>query len=377
MFQSQPSEQLGNQQAHTTPQHDSVNVRDWTWVAPETPAQHESNTGKIMASDHDNVHVDLDAVHKTPKTATPRLSRGHNVINNAYSIPTPVTAKDFSADGSPGRSSGNSKPSLTSTALNTDPRGNRQLKPFLASPLSGVTKRQSSPDPSSPAQGPKRQRMLLSQSAHQPQLKTVAGQSHHFERQGLQLVPTSAERSAVGLSGNGATSGEMREENHVGMRQSRGAGLRINTQAAELAAPPPPRKEPTREEQLYADYVKTHDAFRTELNNLALDLDAAKMRAKMAEVRAREAENMTYKAKNANFTQVQQLTQNHRADIQAQKRKLRIHCKAFEESINEKDKEIIGLKRELQRERQASVTVRSELAKTVQEMSSFKSSFGR
>lgn len=172
---------------------------------------------------------------------------------------------------------------------------------------------------------------------------------------------------------------ESMDGNHTGTRQSKGAGLRIDTKAAEPAAPPMPEKEPASAEKLFADYATTHKEFRKELDNLAQKLKNANKRADAAELRSRQAENKVYQANNAGFAQLKLQGDNYQKEIQRQQTwytSLKIRCDALEQSIGGKNLEIEGLKRALEQERQMSADVRSGYAKTV-EKSGFGPSLGR
>lgn len=181
------------------------------------------------------------------------MGQGHDAIGNAYSLPTPLTARGFIAGRSPGKSPANPIHPLASPAKDA----NRQLRPFLASPLSGAKKRWVPCESSPLAPGPKRQRMLPLELANSPQAKTATGLSRRSEKEGPQSLPLLTGDSTLSLSRNRPIFGEKMDVNNVGVRQSKGAGLRINTQVAELAAPLPPEIEPTHGEKLIADYVRT------------------------------------------------------------------------------------------------------------------------
>ena len=125
----------------------------------------------------------------------------------------------------------------------------------------------------------------------------------------------------MSLSGNGSTSNGKKAVDRVGLRQSKGPGLRINTQAARLAAPLPLEAEPTHAEKLYADFIITHKALRTELDQLTRELRTANEQAKEAELRARKAENMVYQVNSANFQKLKGLEDKYRVEIQNSVRK--------------------------------------------------------
>ena len=134
----------------------------------------------------------------------------------------------------------------------------------------------------------------------------------------------------MSLSGNGSTSNEKLAVDRVGVRQSKGPGLRINTQAAGLAAPLPLEAEPTHAEKLYADFISTHKALRTELDHLTRELRTANEQAKEAELRARKAENMIYQVNSANFQKLKELEDKHRVEIQNRARKYQMLVVNFE-----------------------------------------------
>lgn len=174
-------------------------------------------------------------------------------------------------------------------------------------------------------------------------------------------------------------SGEKMDGNHAGVRQSKGAGLRIDTKAAELAALPTSGNKPTSGEKLYTDYIKTHYEFRKEHDNLDQELRTANERADAAEVRIKQAENHAYQTNKVAFSQLKQRGELYQKEFRKQQNlytSLRIRCDALEQNIGGKNQEIEELKWELEQERQISVVVRSEYAKTVGN-SDFGSSFGR
>ena len=205
--------------------------------------------------------------------------------------------------------------------------------------------------------------MLPSEPENLLQTKTAVIPSRQSEKQGPQISPASAEGSTLSLSKDGPLFGEKMNEHHVGARQSQEAGLKINTQVAESAAPPTPG------DKLYADYVNTHDEFRRELDNLARALTAANKRADTAELRIQKAENKLYQANNVGFAKLKIQEELLRKESEKQHREcksLRIRCDALELSIETKHKAIEKLKRHLVEERQMSVLVRNEHAKTVE-----------
>ena len=231
-------------------------------------------------------------------------------------------------------------------------------------------------EPSPLSQSSKRQRVssrpvLPSQEVSLLHVKMEADPSHQSETQEPQIPPASAEGLALSLSRNEPTSGENIDGSHAGVRHSKGAGLRINTKAAEPAAPLPPRNETTSGQALYTDYIKTHDEFRRALDNLAHELDAANERAHAAELRTQKAENTVYQANNARFAKVQtqgdrQKKENERQ--QRENRSLMTQCHVLERSVDGKNQEIDELKWALGQERQMSANVRSELSKAVENL---------
>ena len=199
------------------------------------------------------------------------------------------------------------------------------------------------------------------------QPKAAAGSIRQSIEQGPQISPALAEGSALVLARNGHMSDEKIDGKRTGARQSKGAGLRIDTKAAESAAPPMPEKEPASTEKLFADYAKTHEEFRNELDTLAQKLKTANNRANAAELRSRQAENKVYQANNAGFAQLKIQGDNYQKDIQRYQTwytSLKIRCDALEQSIGGKNLEIERLKRALEQERQMSAVVRSKYAKT-------------
>lgn len=230
--------------------------------------------------------------------------------------------------------------------------------------------------PSPLSQSSKRQRVLSrpvlpSQEVSLLHVKMEADPSPQSQNQRPQIPPASVEGSALSLSRHEPMSGEKIDGNHAGVRHSKGAGLRINTKVAELAAPLLLGNETTSGEKLYADYVKTHDEFRRELDNLAHELDAANKRADAAELRSKKAENMVYQANNASFAKLQTQVHRHMKEHETQQREnrsLMTQRHALERSIDGKNQEIDELKWALGQERQMSANVRSELSKAVENL---------
>ena len=184
-------------------------------------------------------------------------------------------------------------------------------------------------------------------------------------------------------SGNGPTSNEKIAVDRVGVRQFKGPGLRINTQAAGVAAPLPLETKPTHGEKLYADFINTHKALREELDHLARELRAANERANEAELRARKAENMWYQANTANFRKLKELEDKHRVEIQNKARKYQMletslenqqrRNKALEMRCKDLNWTIEKVKGELGQERQRQVSAfLSEHTKTTQELGLLK-----
>ena len=237
--------------------------------------------------------------------------------------------------------------------------------------------------------------MLPSEPANLFQVKTVAGPSSESEKQGpqispasaggsplsssrndplsgekmdmdsAQISPASAGGSPLGSSRNGPLSGEKMAVDSVRARQSKAAGLKINTETAESAAQPPPGNESKPGEELYADFVKTHEEFRKELDNLARELNTANKRADTTELRAQKAENKVYQANNVGFANWKKQEDDHRKENEKQQRAnecLRIRCDALEDNIRGKIQAIDDLKWELKREEQRSALVRLERA---------------
>lgn len=163
---------------------------------------------------------------------------------------------------------------------------------------------------------------------------------------------------------------ESMDKNHAGARQSKGTGLRIDTKAAESAAPPMPEKESTPAEKLFADYAKTHGDFRIELDNLAQKLKAANKRATAAELKSdKDAKNEIYRNNDEHFAMFKLQGDNYEKELQRHQtwsRSLKVRCDALEQSIGRKNQEIEGLKWALQQERQMSAVVRSKYAKTAE-----------
>ena len=361
MRQAQPLEQLQDSQAHKFPQKHEADTRAWVWAAtPETPTQHESKPNMLRAGHYDSIHGDFDAVDTTPKTTVPTLTTsGPNATGNACCLQTPLSSRDLNAGNPPGRSPA---PPVCLSASPAKNANRPPLRPFLLSPLSGGQKRHFVSELSPLAQVPKRQRMLPSGPANPPQAKTSARPDYHFKNQSLQSIPVISANTALSSAKNGPTSsGEMAVE-RVGVRQPKGAGLRIDTQAAGLAASLPPRISPTHMEKLYADYVRTHKILRQELDNVTHEIYAANERANRAESQVRKAESMAYQANSANFQKLKELEDKHRTDIYREERRYRwlevkfaeqrrgvtvleARCKSLDWTIGE-------LKRELEQERQ-------------------------
>ena len=333
-------------------------MKAWVLYTPENPpVKYESKAEIRLRGKLDDIHGDFDAVRITPQTTEPiQRCKINDAVGNAYIIPTPLTSQGLSGEGSPRRSPDDTIRSLISTANNMDGQTNRLLLP---SPLSAVKKRQTPSEPSPLAQGPKRQRIL----PNPPEVRTPAGTSRQFDQQGPKLLPASSGGSALDLSEYGPVSGEKVAEDHVRVHQSKGAGLRINTQVAEAAARLPSRNEPTRGEKLFADYVKSQEAFHKELDNLSHELTAANRRANEAELRAQEAENKTYRANSINFARLKESTDKHESDLRDKEREYRglaTRCNRLEHSMKKAKGRITELELELQRERQASVNARSQ-----------------
>ena len=375
MLQAQPSDQLRDSQAPALPLEHEATTRAWVWNSTtETPTQDESKANIVVASGHDNIHGDFDAVNITPKTTTPTpkttvptlVASGPNTAGNAYYFPSPPTANDSSAGRSPGQPFAFPSAGLDATrsvycfptpqtaedpsasrlpgrspALpvfpSTSPVNNANRptqRPLLRSPLSFAQKRHLASEPSPPAPETKRQRVLPFVPAHLPQAKIIA---QHCEEQEPRSLPATPAGTAVSLAGNSPTSNEKMAMVRLGVRQSKGPGLRINTQAAGLAATPAQRTEPTHGEKLYADFTTIHKALRGELDHLTRELRvrgdslrAANERASEAELRARNAENMRYQANSANFQKLKELENKHRAEIQSRVRK----CQTLETNLD-------------------------------------------
>ena len=354
MLKSQLSEQLRDPRAHTVlVSHEPA---AGTWTTPKTPAGYESKTDTvvaeipeqyqntthtIVASANDSIHSDFDTVHATPTTAAPTsTSQGHEAIGNAYGIPTPLTATDFSADRLPGQSPVHPIRSLTSPKNHAN---RPEVRKLLPPPLPGAKKRQISSVPSPLAQSPKRQRILPPELSNLPQAKTAVGLSRNLENEIPQLLTMSPGRPALSLPEDRPTSGEKMNVDRVSVRQSKGAGLRINTEAAKSAAPLQPKNEPTRGEKLYADYVKTHKVFRRELENLIDELCTANERADAAGLRAvqaQEAANKGYQANYANFKRLKELEESYKADVQSKERRNRL----LERKLDEQERELKALR---------------------------------
>lgn len=186
--------------------------------------------------------------------------------------------------------------------------------------------------------------MLPLEPANLPHAKTATGPSHRFEKEGPQSFPQLPGDSTLSLSRVRKISGENMDVSNVGVRQSRGAGLRINTQVAESAAPLPPEIELTHGEKLTTDYVRTHKILREELDKLTHELCAANERANMAELRARKAEFLESQANSAKFRKFKELQNQGRkykileTKVEEQHRRLEVletRCKAFNQIIDE------------------------------------------
>lgn len=200
--------------------------------------------------------------------------------------------------------------------------------------------------------------MLPLEPANSPQAKTATGPSHRFEEEGPQSLSLLPGDSTLSLSRIRPIFGEKTDLNNVSVRQPKGAGLRINTQVAELAAPLPPKTGLTHGEKLIADYVRTHKVLRGELDKLTHELCAANERANMAELRARKAEYLEYQANSAKSHKLKELqTQGQKYKIleikfEEQYRRsevLETRCKAFSQIID-------GLKGEPKQERQRQMS---------------------
>ena len=305
----------------------------------------------MEGSGHSSIHGDFDAVHTSPKTTilTPTTS-GPDTAVKARS------AQDLNGDTPPGLTPALRKFSLTSPASTAN---RPSSSPILPSPLSGATKRHLASEPSPLAQDAKRQRMIPPGPANPLQAVTAATPSHHLEKQGSQSLPVTLADTALGSSRNGPIAVD---RVRVGVRPIKGAGLRIDTQAAEFPVRLLPRTEPTHEEELYADYVRTHKVLRGELDNLSHELCAANERANTAELRARKAENMRYQANVASFQMLKELEDKHRIDTREQRcghnmlqkqleQQLR-DCTVLQTRCRTKDRIIAHLRRQLEQERE-------------------------
>ena len=413
MLQAQPSDQLRDSQAPTLPLGHEANIKASIWnTAPETPTQHESKANIVIASGLDSIHGDFDAVQTTPKTMlpTPMTSRpstagkayyfptslttkdfsasrrprqppaspnsGPDATRSAYCFPTPQTAEDSSAGKSPGRSPALSVFSSTSPVKNANQPTQR---PLLPSPLSGAQKRPLASEPSPLAHDQKRQRVLPSVPADLPQVMTIAGPPNHCEEQWPRCLPATPASTVMSLFKNRPSSNEKIDVDRVGVRQSKGPGLKINTQATGLTAPLPLKTEPMRGEKLYADFISTHKALREELDQLTHELRSANKRATEAELRARKAENMVYQTNSASFQKFKELENKQRSEIQSKVRAcqmLKINLeeqqrrnKALEMRCNDLNRTIEKVKQELEKERQRQLSAFfSEHTKTAQEL---------
>lgn len=151
------------------------------------------------------------------------------------------------------------------------------------------------------------------------------------------------------------------DEHHVAMHHSKGAGIEASSKAAESAAPLPPRNEPMYE---WYDYVKTHEDFRRELDNLLYRLDAANKRANTAELQSQNTDRLVNQAKEVGLAKLKM----QEDDFKRAYRPLKIRCDALELSIAGKDDVIDKLRRELEQERQMPAILRSEHDKTVENL---------
>lgn len=383
MPQSPRSEQLRDLQAHTLPLLNGKHVDDieniWVLTTPGLAQQHESEANTIGANGHNSIHSNFDAIHMAPKPAGPtRTSQARRTISNPYmppkpAVPTPIsqgrhtisdaptmlTPGDLSARRPPLPSSDNAMTSLASLAGLTSRQSQLQPIPLPSLPPSGARKRRMPSEPAPLSQSSKRQRVVSrpvspSEEANQLQVKTAAYSSRQSEIQGLQIPPASAAGSALSLFESGPMPGEKVDGNRAAERQSKGKGLRINTMAAESAAPTLPENETTSEEKLYADYVTTHEEFRKELDNLAHGLNAAKKRADAATLHIQTAENIVYQANNAGFAKLKVQEDKYKKENEAHRRANRllvIRCHTLERKIDEKNQEINELKLELEQGR--------------------------
>ena len=371
--QRPPTKQPRDLQEHTSAlrhgkHYDNIK-RTWDSATPTIAGQQKSGANTTDAKGHEFLPIDFNAIQIPSKTAAPtQASLGRPTTSNAYSIPTPVTPGDFGVGRSSVPSPGNVMTPLTSTAGYTNRY--RYLQP--SSLPSGAKKRQMSSGPPPFLPSSKRPRIssrsaLPSIEVDSLQFNEAAGPIRQSVEQGSQISPALAQGSAPILAKNGPMPAESMDGNRTGARQSKGAGLRIDTKAAESAAPPLPEKEPASTEKLFADYAKTHEEFRNELDNLAQKLKNANKRADAAELRSRQAENKVYQANNAGFAQLKIQGDNYQKDIQRYQTwytSLKIRCDALEQSIGGKNLEIERLKRALEQERQMSAVVRSKYAKT-------------
>ena len=320
----------------TPPLGHEAHSRAWVW--PETPIQHESRADTAVQSSYDSIQGDFDAAHTTPKIVTP-IEKDPVYDGNAYGIPTPVTATECRDDTSLSQSIENPIQPLTSQASNTNGQVYQELIPSPVSPLSGAKKRPVPSDSSRLERHPKYQRILPAQPQTLPRKRSAA------------------------------------EPN----AQSKGVGLGINTQVAELAAPLPHTSETRRGGELYTDFIQIQEVLRKELNNLIHEIHATNKRANAAELRAQKAENEVYRANNDHALKAIRMADEHKSDkniLERQHRSLENRCNDLERSLGEEKAAVVDLRWQLRQERQKTAVARSERAKVVQKINPFCPSRG-
>lgn len=349
--------------------------RAWVLAKPAIAEQDEIGANTIEANRHECILSDSSAMQTPPKTAViKQASLERRNTSNACSMPTPVTPGDFGASRPFVPSPSIERTPLTSTAGYNSTYRHKQPSSIPSWPPAGVKKRQLPSAPPTLSQSSKRPRIaprpaLPSIEVDLLQTKPAAGQIRQSVEQGFQILPASAGGSALILSKNAPMSGESMDGHHVGVRQSKGAGLRIDTKAAETGAPPMSKTEPTSDEKLVAEFFQTHQDFRRELDNLAEKLHSANKRADAAELRAQQAENEVYRANNAGFAKLKLSSDNHQKELQKEKslhHSLQVRCNEMEQSIRWKNRWIEELKQELEQVKQMSGAVRSGYARTVE-----------
>lgn len=330
--QGSPSKQPRDLQARTPRlPHESVKS---TWVISTSETDIRNDSEAIVASDHDSIHGDFDAIHTAPKIAVPSLtSHGRHMSKVPFSVLQP---KDFSATRSPVPSSSTMMSSLNSPADPPDLKRYLLPKVLPSSATLDRQKRHLSSEPSPLFPSSKRRRLMPSQPADLLQPNTRAGPIGQSVKEGTQISQPPVERSVLNLSKNQLKSGQNKDGDHVAKRQAEAADLRINTEIVEGSAPPEPGEEPTSLEKLRTDFLETREDLREKIDDLANEVTHAKERAVVAERRVQEAENRAYQANMARFATLKQMEDRYKKESDS----FKLRCDTLEKIIHRKNQAI-------------------------------------